>query len=335
MRKRESMYFTGDTTAKRRSYTALSFCIAFCYGLGLSLLPVDAFVDRDNYLNYAGFSLEIFFRYVDQSVWTVLFNEPGWLGINILLGGFFSVENVLRIIIFFSSAVTAFCALRCDTKYFVILVLILFLPQVIKNNIIHLRQGLAIAIFLCGWFSDRRNIRYALFTTACLIHSSFFIIMFLMIMNHSLVRLRLGAEIRAIVIFAGGVFIGLFGLLLASLLGARQAGMYAAGGMASVSGLAFAFWLVIAGLFAFQGRTFLRENSLQFSFIIFYLSTYFFLPVTARVFESGILLVLFSSLTLTSYRRHIFIAALLFYFVVQWASRLTLPWFGWGVENYI
>jgi hypothetical protein len=200
--------------------------IALFYGLGLSVLPVDAFVDRDNYLIYASSSLQIFSRYLDYGFWTVLFNEPIWLATNMFLGILLSPENVLRVIIFFSASVTAYLVLRHEAKYFIILMLILFLPQVIKNNIIHLRQGLAIAVFLCGWFSARQNVRYAFFTFACLIHSSFFIIIFLIAINHFLIRFRLGVEIRAIVVFIGGIFVGFFGLWLAGLLGARQADQY-------------------------------------------------------------------------------------------------------------
>lgn len=310
------------------------FCIAAAYAYMLMIQPIDLFVDRNNYLTYANHSLEIYFRYVDQGIAAVIFNEPGWLGINIFLGSFLSPENVLRVIIFTSSAITAYLVLRHEAKYFLFLILILFLPQVLKNNIIHLRQGLAIAVFLFGWFSARQNFRYVFFAFACLIHASFFIIVFLMLLNHFLIRFRLGFELRAAVIFFGGIFVGFLGLWLAGFLGARQANEYA-DGAADVSGLGFVFWTVVAGLCALQGKSFLRNNSLQFSFIIFYLSTYFLLPVTARVFESGLILILLSLLGLTSYRRYAFFLALSFYFIAQWIPRLGLPGFGWGIENYI
>lgn len=320
--------------SENKKYKASMLFMALFYGLGLSSLPVDAFVDRDNYLTYASASVQIFSRFLDYGYWAVLFNEPVWLAINVFLGFLFSPENVLRVIILFAGSVTAYFVLRHEAKYFIFLMLILFLPQILKNNIIHLRQGLAIAVFLCGWFSARPNVRYAFFTLACLIHSSFFIIIFLMIMNHFFILYRLGVELRSIVIFLCGVFVGFLGLWLAGILGARQANEYV-GGAAEVSGLAFVFWIVIAGLFVLQGRTFLRNNSVQFSFIVFYLSTYFLLPVAARVFESGIILVFISLLGLTSYRKHTFYLALSFYFIFQWAPRLALPGLGWGIENYI
>lgn len=315
------------------SYKLAMFFIAIAYAYILTIQPVDLFVDRNNYLSYALNSGEIFNRYLTQGWLSIFFNEPGWLGINILLGSFLSPENILRVIIFFSSAITAYLVLKHEAKYFIFLVLILFLPQVLKNNIIHLRQGLAIAVFLFGWFSLRKNVRYAFFTFACLIHASFFIVVFLMILNHFLIRSRLGFELRAAAIFFGGIFVGFLGLWLAGFLGARQANEYV-DGAAEVSGLAFAFWAVIAGLCVLQGKSFLRNNSLQFSFIIFYLSTYFLLPVTARVFESGLIIIFISLLGLTSYRKYTFFLALSFYFIIQWIPRLALPGFGWGIENY-
>lgn len=323
-----------DHMFEMRSYNTLIFIYSICYGIALSSLPVDAFVDRDNYLVYASSSHEIASYYMRQGLWSVFFNEPVWLAVNVLIATILSPEDVLRTTILFSSSVTAFLVLRNNQRDFIFLVLILLLPQVLKNNIIHLRQGFAIAVFLCGWFSGRQNIRYALFLLACLIHSSFFLIAFLIILNHFLVRFRMGYEIRAAIVFSGGVFVGFLGLWVAGLLGARQAAEYV-GDSAAVSGLGFLFWSIVAVLFCLQGRRFLRENSLQFSIIVFYLSTYFLLPVTARVFESGILLVLLSLLGLTSYRKHFFIVLFGMYFLFQWVPRLALPWLGWGVENYI
>ena len=47
-----------------------------------SLLPLDVFTDRDNYLNYAENSLLIFKRY-QGGVHTLLANEPLWLLANV------------------------------------------------------------------------------------------------------------------------------------------------------------------------------------------------------------------------------------------------------------
>src|SRR5690606_3884521 len=190
-----------------RSYNALVYICAICYGIALSSLSVDAFVDRDNYLVYARSSYEIASFYMSKGIGPLFFNEPIWLAVNVTMAALLSPENVLRSIIFFSSSVTAFFVLRNNAKYFIFLVFILLLPQVLKNNIIHLRQGFAIAVFLCGWFSGHKNVRYVLFFLACMIHSSFFIVMFLMILNALLIKLRLGAEIRTVVTIISGVFV--------------------------------------------------------------------------------------------------------------------------------
>ncbi|HTG56254.1 MAG TPA: EpsG family protein [Niabella sp.] len=316
------------------AYHVFIFLVAVGYAYVLASQPVDGFVDRVNYLVYAGESSAIFDRYLSQGVTTLIFNEPIWLLHNTLLSLFLAPEGVVAATIFLASYITAYLILKFSPAHFILLVLYLLLPQVLKNNIIHLRQGLAIAVFLLGWFSSRPNVRYFCFFLACFIHSSFIIILFLYALNEFFVRFRYGSDLRAVIVACIGLLAGVFGIWVAGVLGARQADQYADGAVA-VSGLGFVFWVTIAGIFLRQGKFFLRNNSLQFSIIVFYLSTYFFLPVAARVFESAILLVLLSALQLTSYRRYTFIGLFFCYFLIQWSSRILLPGFGWGVENYL
>ncbi|HLU16431.1 MAG TPA: EpsG family protein [Edaphocola sp.] len=316
------------------SYKFAIFFIALSYACLLTTQPIDLFVDRNNYLTYAINSREIYDRYLAQGWLSVFFNEPLWLGVNVLIGSALSPENALRLIIFFSSFVTAYLVLIYQARWFILLLMFLFLPQVIKNNIIHLRQGLAIAVFLCGWFSHNRIFRYLFYGAACFIHSSFLIIVFLIMLDDISIKCRMSSEIRAILVLAVGLLVGVGGLWIADLVNARQADQYISGAVA-VSGLGFVFWMAVATIFMLQGRSFLRDNSLQFSIIIFYLSTYFFLAVAARVFESALLLVFFSALQLTNYRKYAFIFLFVCYFFIQWSARIMLPSFGWGVQNYL
>lgn len=57
------------------------------------------------------------------------------------------------------------------------------------------------------------------------------------------------------------------------------------------------------------------------------------MPVTARIFESAILLVLLAGLHLTKWRRYAFLSAFLFYFLFSYLSRVGQPWLGWGVTG--
>ncbi len=66
---------------------------------------------------------------------------------NSALGLFADPDVVVRLIIFVSAFLTAWLVLSNNTKYIFPLLILLFLPNVIKNYLIHLRQGLAISIF--------------------------------------------------------------------------------------------------------------------------------------------------------------------------------------------
>lgn len=311
------------------AYRILILLISSAYAYTLASQPVEEFVDRANYLLYAGDSSAIFDRYLSQGIITLSFNEPIWLLYNAGLSFFLTPEGVIVTTIFLASFATAYLILKVSPAHFLLLTLFLLLPQVLKNNIIHLRQGLAIAVFLMGWFSVRPATRYFFFLMACFIHSSFVVIVFLYFLNAFYNRFRFSSDLRTIIAASIGLLIGIFGVWVAGLVGARQANEYT-GDSAAVSGIGFIFWALVAIVFALQGRAFIRRNSLELSIIVFYLSTYFFLPVTARVFESGLLLVLISALQLTSYRKFMFISLFFFYFAIQWGSRLFLPGFGWA-----
>lgn len=321
----------------RRNYPvdyvlAFSFVFSIIYAAVLSGLQVDSFVDRDNYLVYAEHSSDILTRYLSEGALSVIFNEPVWLFINIYLSSFFLPDVVLRIIIFFSAFFTCFYVLRFKPKCFFVLLFFLLLPQVLKNNIIHLRQGLAISFFLMGWFSSRSGLRWTFMGLSSLIHASFLFLFLLFFVNQLFTIFRYSTGLRVLLISLLSIAIGGGGMWFARILGARQG---EGGQPFSVSGLGFMFWLAVAVLFYSQGKQFVRDNGFAFSILLFYLLTYFLLPVTARIFESGMILVLLAGLSLDSYRKLSFFSALFFYFCVQWYQRAGLPGFGWGVENYL
>ena len=314
-------------------YFVFCFFVSLLYAGCLASLDVDAFVDRGNYLVYAEHSFDILSNYMGGGVKTVLSNEPAWLVLNVFLSGFLSPEYCIRVIIFFSSFITCNFIVRMDPRFFIFLFLFLLLPQILKNNIIHLRQGLAISVFIVGWFSSNKLIRTVFILLSPFFHASFFFIIFYLILSDFLTNLRFSSGLRSTIYWVVGLFFGLFGIWLAAQLGARQGSEYTSVGE-TVSGLAFVFWFLISGLFFLEGEEYLIKNDFQFSTLILYLSTYFFLPVTARIFESCMLLILISGLGLSSWRRAVFLTMCVLYFLLQWYPRLYLSRFGWGIENY-
>lgn len=305
----------------------LSFVYAFVLA---NYIPMDGLIkDRQNYLEYAGASEVIILRYLSGGYLSLFANEPVWLSINIILNQFFEPVTTIKLIIFFTAFVTAYLVLRVNPKYFVFLLFMLFFPQVIGKAVVHIRQGLAISIFLLGWFTISKPWRWLLFALIPLIHASFFFVLFLYGFTWFLQQLKFALDLRTIATVLLGLMIGLGLGFIASLLGARQANGYEFSA-AAVSGLGFLFWLGVFVLYWLQGRNFVKENALAMAAIAFYLTTYFLFEVTARIFESMVIIVLLASLGLTSWRRKIFIATITAFVGLSWLLMLNQPWLGWG-----
>lgn len=312
-------------------YQMVIFTLALVYGATLSQLSSGALSDWANYLIYAESAWAQLETLRSISPLVALANEPLWLLINSALALILPPEAVVRMIIFAPATLVAWLVLRHDPRLFVWLLVILLLPSVIKNHLIHLRQGTAISVFLLGWFSTRRPVRWLLMGATPFIHASFAFVLPLLWLANAMRRLRLGADLRTLVFASGGILVGTSLAWLAEFIGARQAEEYSFS-MAAVSGLGFLFWFTIFALMCFEGRRYLREYAFQVGAIIFYLSTYFLIEVTARIFESVLILVLLASLKMTRWRRVAFLAILVCYGAMQWLMRLNAPLLGFGAE---
>ncbi|MCK0769388.1 hypothetical protein [Chromohalobacter canadensis] len=317
-------------------YKAMCLALAGIYAWFLMGLDIDGYIDRANYLVYAKYSKEVFAMYAANGFSEMLTNEPLWLLFNIWLSEHFTPEDTLRVVIFFSSFLVSFLVLRSYPKYAFVLVLFILMPQVLKNNIIHLRQGLGITFFFLGWWCRYLPLRILFIGLAPLVHASFFFINALFLLNIAFSTFSVSIVWRVVYTLGVGVVLGVMGIWLADALGARQGGNAMYSGMgAGGTGLAFLFWIVFTVVLFMEGKAFLKNNFFAVSILIFYLSTYFLLPVTARVFESGMLVVLLASLGLTDWRRYAAYTLYAFYFCMQWYPLLGLPGYGWGIESAI
>lgn len=311
-------------------YRFFIVAISLCFAYFLATLPIDIFLDRVNYINYAQHSSIIATRYDGFAQYV---NEPLWLMINIVLNQIFGWKLALQLIIFFSAFSVAYLVLKYDYRYFLVLVAILLLPQVLKNHIVQLRQGLAVAFFLWGYFSSSKKLRYGLFLAAALIHSSFIIVMSIFIMMYFIKRLPFTWRIRLVCTVIVFAIMGLFILTVASLLGARQGDLYiadAAGG----SGLGLLFWVAMFGIIWLEGAKFIEKNYNLIGVLAFYIATYFTFPPTARVFEDVTAVLLLSMLGLTGERKYLFYLGFGFYFLAQWYIRIHTPGYGWVLLKY-
>jgi len=312
-------------------YRLAAFVLAVTYGVVLSQIPSEQFKDFSNYLVYAEHSWSRLSWLMDKNVLSAFSNEPVWLLINAGLGAFLPPEAVVRLIIFVPATLVAWLVLLSNPRQFVWLLAFLLLPLVIKNHLIHLRQGVAIAIFLLGWFSHHRIVRWALMGVTPFVHASFFFVLLILCAARAMTHFHLSAGIRILSFVMMGALVSGGLAWVTAMLGARQAQEYEFA-MADVSGLGFLFWLGILGLLILEGQTYLRKHAFEIGMIAFYLSTYWFIEVTARIFESGMLPVLLAGLALTGWRRHAFLMAIVF---VQggtvWLMRIGQPAMGFGI----
>lgn len=307
----------------------LPLAFALLYATVLTSLPLEAFLDRENYLIYARHSDQIMARYMAIHHAAVIANEPLWLLMNIGLAKLFAPETVLRILIFIPAFLVPWLLLRHNPRHAVWLLLLLLTPQVLKNHVIHLRQGVGLAVFLLGYFSGSKWRGRGLILAAGFIHSSFLFIVLILGLVAAVGLFPLSPRLRVALQLICFGLLGVFTGVIASALGARQGAQYG-DVQATISGLGFLFWTVALLLMLSAGRAFLQQNMVALAVLSFYLATYFVLPVSARIFESGLALVFLAGLSLPGWRRQIFLLQLFSYAIIQYAMRLDSPWLGWG-----
>ncbi|MBP98457.1 hypothetical protein CMK18_21110 [Candidatus Poribacteria bacterium] len=304
----------------------LLLIIAVVYSFILANLPLEERIDGMNYLNYAKNSHLILAHYFSKGLLTVVFNEPIWLLLNTVLAKFFSPTNVVRIIIFVPATIVAHTILsRSSKSYFILSLLLLIMPQILKNHITHLRQGLAIGLFMCAYMSNHVLLKSFLFFITPFIHISFVFILLCKAISYFLVRIGLPSGFRLTTFFIFGIITALGGQALALMIGVRQQYNFE---MTDVSGLGFVFWSFILFLILWQGRRFQRQYTFPVGIIVLYLSTYFLVEFTGRVFESGLLVVILACLKLTGIRSLIFTSAMFCNFLIQCIPRFSISNFG-------
>lgn len=306
-----------------------SLVFAFAYANYLTNLPLDAFKDRLNYFVYASSSEAILNRYTHNNL-SLLFNEPLWIYLNIFLGNFLYRDDIVRTIIFVPAFLTSFILLKNNSRNMIWIIVMLVLPQVVKNNIIHLRQGIAIAVFIAGYYSNRKIFKILLIGISPLIHSSFFIILMIWGITYATGVIRLSVPLRVLFFTACYAIAAVALITVASNLGARQALLYESLDP-EVSGFGFIFWSAILILFLSGGTNFVRRFAFPISILTFYLVTYFAVPFSARVLESGLLIILGAGLALDNERKPLFLTLLIAFTVLSYVERLGQPWLGWGV----
>lgn len=304
--------------------------VALAYACLFVVLPHEGLKDRANYIVYSEDSLLILEYNAGRGFLSVISNEPIWLLINASLQWLFG-GLAINFIIAIPAFYVSYLVLRSRPECFFWLFLFLFLPQTIKNHIIHLRQGWGVCVFLIAWFSDSRGTKFFLYALAPLIHSSFFFVDLILVVSWFLQALRFSLSIRHLVYLIIGVGLAVGLASLAALMGARQAENFISTEL-KVSGFGFVFWLFILILFICQGRIFLKRNSFAVGGLIIYLSGYFLTEAAGRIFESFLWLILLAGMEMERRWRILFSIMVLSYGIAAYWLNSSLPWFGFGVD---
>jgi hypothetical protein len=298
------------------------FFLSIIYAAILTSLPLMEFRDREAYLAYANNSDLVLISYLGRGFVSFLFNEPVWLIVNAGLSWFLSPEVILRIFIFFPSLIVSYYALSRGKENLFWLLLILVLPVILKNHITHLRQGVAISVFLLFLMTNNKALKGLLICSTPFIHSSFFFIVVMYFGAELLKKIPFKRDLNTVIVGSSALALSFSLGYIVSLTGARQAERYAFEG-SDGSGLNFLIWFVLLAVFLCQGSNHFKKFLFEYSVMIFYLASYFFVDVTARIFESAILLIFLSGFQLTSWRKNIYYLAIVFILFMQWYGRFT------------
>jgi len=299
-----------------------SLFASLLYALCLTLFLNDTYSDYLNYLNYASSSNNIISAYAQNGVLFLLFNEPVWLLTNSLLALFFPPEIVIRLITFISSFSASFILMTKSKRPFLWILLLLVLPAIFKNYLVHIRQGLAISLFLLAIYAPNQRLKNVFLTTAPFVHSSFFFVISFSLLSSVTASLRLSLLQRLTLPIAIFSFFVPITLSISQLAGARQSAHYADLAI-HASGLGFFFWTLILFIFILEGVSFLQSNYFAYMSLVFYLVSYWFLPVSPRIFESSIIMVLLSCLSFTGIRLQAFKILFMFFLSCSWIYLLS------------
>jgi len=147
------------------------------------------------------------------------------------------------------------------------------------------------------------------------IHSSFFVIMLVIILNK--VFKMLSMESYLIIFFVFSTIVSLIFLDIAGLFGARQVNGIA-GSSSAPSGLNFIFWFTVFLLIIAQGRSYFHKYKFEISLIILYLVGYYINPYAGRIFESTLVIIIPIFIYLRNDNKNIALILFISYFFLQY-----------------
>lgn len=261
----------------------------------------DITTDRDAYLNYAINANEILNNILNYNFYNVLINEPLWLFINILLSYFIDSKYVPFSVGIISYLLCAnFVFKKVEKKYIFATIILFFMPQIYKLFLVHLRQGLAVSLYISSFICHRKSNKYLLMVSAGLVHNSFIPISLVHFFCDRYSVYFSAKAIITITIFFGSI-IGIFLFEVLQLLSFRQHNNYFAV-VQNNSGFGFLFWGFLFCILLTSNRFTLRNSLISIIPIGLYLSLYFINPLSARILESYLIIIVTTIYLLPKYK---------------------------------
>ena len=269
----------------------MAMLISVLYAYLLSSMPHYLFKDRENYIIIYGTDFDYYLSQMTD-VKMLLFNEPLFFLVNKALSIFNDPEFSVKAIVFFICfSASYFCLTNFNNLFFGILFLIIlfFNTQFFALQVIALRQGLGLAlIFLVLPRIPKIKFQLLFFIGLGLIHNSFFLIFAFLGINYvleSYLKIQ-NFRKRIILLFVIGIIINGSMLLIANILGSKQA--YDSFDNTS-SGLMFVIWAIVFIVLYIQKHSWkgntqnLNPYIISIVGLILYLTSYFLSPVAGRI----------------------------------------------------
>lgn len=303
-------------------YIAISFILAILFILPKNVLWA---VDRESYFIYATSSYSILERNISKGIFSLLINEPLFLIINIFLSWILSPENIIRFIIFFSVFLSLLSLGKLTNYNYWIIILFIIMPNILKNYVIHLRQGLALSFYLIG-FSSTNNKLIIFKYLSIFIHTSFLFLFMIELINRISKKFKINNDVRILFICVVLFIVPFFVEDIAYLLGDRRVLEYSFLGEKNI-GFGFIAWSLFL-LFFITIKN--RKNDVNLIIIynlVLYISSYFTLDFSARIFESIVPIIVVSCINDNRKDvRFIFISFFILYGLTLYYSGVFYSW---------
>lgn len=268
---------------------SIVYIIVACF---IVVLPNYIFRDRDSYVYYAAFSDELMHDYSRNGIDILLVNEPLFLLINRFLSLFISPYSIPVFFTIFSFTIFFYFLQKSSKNILMIffgLTLYFTITYTFHLQFVILRQSIATSFFLIVLYYVK-DIKILLLACIILgfIHSSFFFIFILLVINYFSNKL-IKREVFSILFQSLFFFtLGYVSLVVASYIGFRQAeGLLDA--EVSIGGGSWILWLLVTMYLIFWGD---RTNKFLYNYtivgMISFLSLYFSTPFIGRLVASFI-----------------------------------------------